>query len=246
MLKINKLSKKFNQKIVLNDISLSVEGGQVAVLVGASGVGKSTLLRILNNLETADAGTITLDGKPLDLSQVNKNHTVGMVFQQFNLFDHLTAEQNITLPLEKTTNISPDQAKKIAHELLAKYDLADKKDTYPHQLSGGQKQRLSITRTTALKPRIICFDEPTSALDPLLTSHVARNIEQLAKEGYIVIVATHDTTLLERLDCTIHLMRGGSIIDSVTSKMFYENRSAYPRVDQFLTGIIETIEQQVP
>lgn len=245
MLKINNISKKFQQRLVLNKVNLTVQNGEIAVLVGASGVGKSTLLRILNNLETLDSGYVELDNTTLNLLTVNKTHTVGMVFQQFNLFDHLTVEQNITLPLEKTTRCSHEEAVNIAQQLLLHYGLSDKAQSYPHNLSGGQKQRLAIARTIALKPRIICFDEPTSALDPLLTTHVAASIQDLAQQGYIIIVATHDTTLLERLDCTIHLMKQGSIIDTVSSKTFYADRVAYPRVNQFLAGIVDAVEQEI-
>lgn len=245
MLKINNIFKKFGQRTVLNDVSLLIKRGEIAVLVGSSGVGKSTLLRILCNLEVADGGAIKLNDQLLDLSTVNKTHTVGMVFQQFNLFDHLTVEENITLPLEKTAHKTKAEALAIAHKLLAQYGLAEKATAYPHNLSGGQKQRLAIARTVALEPQIICFDEPTSALDPLLTAHVAANIQQLAKQGFIILVATHDTTLLEKLNCTIHLMKSGAIIDTVYAVDFYANRAAYPRIDKFLTGIIEAVEETI-
>jgi ABC-type polar amino acid transport system ATPase subunit len=206
MLKIEKLSKSFNGKKILDDVSLSVDKGQIAVLLGQSGVGKSTLLRILNNLETLDSGTVILNGKLLDLAKIAQDHTIGMVFQQFNLFDHLTVEQNITLALEKVIGKSKEEANKIALQLLKHFGLADKADKYISQLSGGQKQRLAIARTLALKPKVVCLDEPTSALDPLLTSYVAQNIQQLADEGYIILVASHDIALLDKLKCTIYLM----------------------------------------
>ncbi len=242
MLKINKLCKKFNGKIVLDSISLNVKPGTIAVLLGPSGVGKSTLLRILNNLEIPDSGTIMLDGQALDLKIVNRSHIVGMVFQQFNLFENLTVEDNIILPLEKTTNISHEEAVKIARLLLEHYGLADKASSYPASLSGGQKQRLAIARAVALKPKIICFDEPTSALDPLLTNHVAASIQELAHKQFIVLVATHDTTLAQRLQSTIYLMKSGSIIASVDSKDFYTNRANYPEVDQFLAGFAQEVD----
>lgn len=242
MLKINNVSKIFGRKTVLNNISLTVKSGEIAAFVGPSGVGKSTLLRILNNLERIDSGSITLNGTPLDLTLVNTAHTVGMVFQQFNLFDHLTATQNITLPLEKTAGLTAAHAQQRAHELLTRYELSEKSNAYPHQLSGGQKQRLAIARAIALKPSIVCFDEPTSALDPLLTSHVAQNIQELAREGYIVLLATHDTTLLEKLDCTIYLMSAGTILETVSSSSFYHNRATYPQIDKFLAGIISDVQ----
>ena len=191
---------------------------------------------MLNNLETLDAGRVLLNGNELDLSRVNQTHTIGMVFQQFNLFDHLTVEQNIMLALEKTMGKSKKEAHSIAHELLKQYGLQDKAHQYISQLSGGQKQRLALIRTIALKPQIICLDEPTSALDPLLTTHIANTIQQLAREGYMVLIATHDTVLLEKLDCSIYLMHAGTIIESATSVDFRKNKDAYPHIKQFVLG----------
>lgn len=239
MLNIKNLSKAFGSKKVLDDVSLSVDTGGIAMLLGASGVGKSTLLRLLNNFESVDEGTIELDGTIIDLENVNKDHTAAMIFQQFNLFDHLTVEQNITLPLEIAQNKSSSESKKIAQELLKKFGLADKANDYPSQLSGGQKQRLAIARTIALKPKIICFDEPTSALDPLLTTHVANTIQELANEGYIILIASHDTVLLDKLKCDIYLMDSGKIIESVSSDEFATNKEKYPRISRFVSGSID-------
>ena len=236
MLKINQLTKTFGTKKILNNISLTVKKGEIAVFLGSSGVGKSTLLRILNNLETVNSGTISLDDKTLDLATINTAHTVGMVFQHFNLFDHLTVEQNITLPLEKVLKKSSADATKIAHHLLNHYGLLDKNNKYANQLSGGQKQRLAIARAIAMEPKIICLDEPTSALDPVLTSYVANNIQELAKEGYIVLVATHDTDLIEKLDCTIYLMSQGNIIETAQSHDLKDIPTNYPKITKFIAG----------
>jgi len=236
MLKIDGISKSFNNKKVLNNISLTVKSGEIALFLGASGVGKSTLLRILNNLETVNSGTLSLHGKPLDLATINTTHTVGMVFQHFNLFDHLTVEENITLPLEQVLKKSAPDAKKIAHDLLTHYNLLDNKNKYASQLSGGPKQRLAIARALALQPKIICLDEPTSALDPVLTSYVANNIQQLAQEGYIVLVATHDTDLLAKLNCTIYLMSEGSIVETAQSEDLKNNPQQFPRLKKFIAG----------
>jgi len=236
MLKITSLTKKFHNKKILDNFNLTVPRGHTIMLLGASGVGKSTLLRILNNLTSFESGSITLDNNPLDLKTVNKTHEVGMVFQHFNLFDHLTVEENITISLEKVLKKSKTESKKIAHDLLIHYGLEDLKHKYPQQLSGGQKQRLAIARTVALKPKIICFDEPTSALDPMLTNSVAANINELAQEGYIVLVASHDTLLLENLPCTIYLLDKGNITESASSKEFWENRNKYPKIDKFIRG----------
>ena len=236
MLKINNLTKTFHTKKILNNISVSVKKGEIAVFLGASGVGKSTLLRILNNLETVNSGTISLDDIQLDLTTINTTHTVGMVFQHFNLFDHLTVEQNITLPLAEVLKKNPADAQNIAHDLLKQYSLLDNKNKYASQLSGGQKQRLAIARALAMQPKIICLDEPTSALDPVLTSYVASNIQQLAHDGYIVLVATHDTDLLAKLNCTIYLMSEGSIVETAHSDALKNNPEQFPRLKKFIAG----------
>ena len=236
MLSIKNLSKKFGSKLVLDNVSVTVQKGDIAILLGASGVGKSTLLRILNNLESADTGTITLDGKNLDLSQLSKKHLCGMVFQQFNLFEHMTVLDNIAFALEKALGKSHYESTQIAKDLLAKYGLADKAAVYPRSLSGGQKQRLAIARSIALKPEIICFDEPTSALDPLLTNHVANNIAELAQEGFIVLIATHDTALLDKLNGTIYLMEHGNIIESASTHDFKNSPSIFKNIARFVAG----------
>lgn len=238
MLNINKLSTVINGLKILNNVSLKVPHGKVAVLLGASGVGKSTLLRVLNNLEPLTAGTIELDGKSLDPKTVNRTHLVGMVFQHFNLFDHLTVKENITLALKTLLGKSKKDADTIATKLLRHYGLHDLSDRYPIQLSGGQKQRLAIARTIALKPTVICFDEPTSALDPMLTTSVANNIKELASEGYIILVASHDTTLLEKLDCMIYLMQKGTIVESADSEEYWAHKERYPQIHSFITGTI--------
>jgi ABC-type polar amino acid transport system ATPase subunit len=236
MLKINHITKSFAAKKILNDISLTVNKGEIALFLGPSGVGKSTLLRIFNNLETIDSGSLSLDDKELNLATINTTHTVGMVFQHFNLFDHLTVEQNITLPLERVLKKNKQQAQQQASALLKQYDLLEQKDKYAYQLSGGQKQRLAIVRALAMGPRIICLDEPTSALDPVLTAYVANNIQQLAHDGYIVLVATHDTDLLKKLNCTIYLMSEGCIIETAQSNELRANPDKFARITRFIAG----------
>lgn len=236
MLKINHLSKSFGTKKILDSVSLDIKQGEVAVLLGASGVGKSTLLRVLNNLETYDQGDISLNGSVLNIADVARTHTVGMVFQQFNLFEHWTVIENITKPLELTAGFTHQRAVERAQLLLQQYGLLDKKDVYPARLSGGQKQRLALARTLALEPRVVCLDEPTSALDPRLTNEVAASIMQLAEKGYIVLVATHDTGLLAQLTCTIHLMDTGRIVESVSSRDYYASAHSYPHLRSFIEG----------
>ncbi len=240
MLAIKNLTKIFGNKKVLDNVTFSVDKGSIAVFLGPSGVGKSTLLRLLNNLETIDNGTITLDGKSLDAKTIRTGHTCGMVFQQFNLFDHLTVLENITLALKKVLGKSAKESEQIAKKLLKQYGLTEKANVYPGSLSGGQKQRLALARTIALEPRIICFDEPTSALDPLLTTHVAQTIQELAHKGYIVLIASHDTVLLDKLDCNIYLMDDGTIVEQATTKDFRSNKNNYPRITRFVAGHIES------
>ncbi|MCX5925510.1 MAG: ATP-binding cassette domain-containing protein [Candidatus Dependentiae bacterium] len=239
MLAIKNVYKLYAGKTILHNMSLSVDRGEIALLLGPSGVGKSTLLRILNNLETIDSGIITVDGKPLDLTKVNTTHTVGMVFQQFNLFEHLTVIQNITLALEKVIHKTHEQALAIAHKLLTHYGLDQKADSFVSRLSGGQKQRLAIARAVALKPTIICMDEPTSALDPLLTTHVANTITELAHEKYIILIASHDTALLDKLNCTIYLLGENGIVQTALSQDFRGNPEKFPLIHSFVSGSIQ-------
>ncbi|KKP36036.1 MAG: Amino acid ABC transporter, ATP-binding protein [candidate division TM6 bacterium GW2011_GWF2_32_72] len=234
MLKIKNISKSYGGKQVLNNISFEVKESEIAVLLGESGVGKSTVIRILNGLDKIDSGEILLDNKELSTS----GHSVGMVFQLFNLFEHMTVLENITFPLEKVLKLGHKEAVKIAMNLLEKYGLKEKINEYPSGLSGGQKQRLALSRTIAMKPKVICLDEPTSALDPMLTTNVAHNIQDIAKNNFIVLVATHDTTLLEKLNCTIYLMEKGQIIETTNSKEFYENQNKFPKLKKFVAGDI--------
>ncbi|HEX4068998.1 MAG TPA: ATP-binding cassette domain-containing protein [Candidatus Babeliales bacterium] len=236
MLKIKHLNKSFHGKKILNDVTLTVKKGEIALFLGSSGVGKSTLLRILNNLETINSGTIELDDTLINVNSINTTHTVGMVFQHFNLFEHLTVEQNITLPLERVLKKNPTEAQAIAHQLLQRYGLLEQKNKYALQPSGGQKQRLAIARALVMHPKIICLDEPTSALDPVLTAYVAHNIQQLANDGYIVLVATHDTDLLKKLNCTIYLMSEGSIIETAQSQELNAHSDTFPRIKKFIAG----------
>lgn len=232
MLKLENVTKKFHEKNILNGVNLEVKKGEVALLLGSSGVGKSTLLRVLCGLETVDRGTMLLDNVPLS----RKSHSIGMVFQHLNLFSNMNVLTNVTFPLEKGLGYSAKTAQLLALEFLHKYDLADKATLCVKKLSGGQKQRLALIRTLALKPDVICFDEPTSALDPILTTQVAQTIAELASDGYTVIVTTHDTLLLEKLPCTIHLMDKGVIIQSAQSYAYWKNPEEYQHITRFIKG----------
>lgn len=241
MLKLKNVTKKFNEKLIVDDISLEVPRGSIALFLGSSGVGKSTLLRILCGLEKLTSGTITIDQTPLS----RKHHSVGMVFQHFNLFSHMNVITNITFPLEQSLGYSHKTAQLLALELLHKYGLADKATLCVKNLSGGQKQRLALIRTLALKPDVVCFDEPTSALDPLLTTHVATSIADLAQQNYTVLVTTHDTLLVQKLPCTLYLMKKGKIIESVFSTDFWQEPEKYSHINNFIKGQEKTAEQNL-
>ncbi len=230
MLSLKNISKHFQNKLVVDDVSFDVQPGEIVVLLGKSGVGKSTILRILSGLESNEAGIIHLHDQPL------APQSVGMVFQEFNLFPHLTVEENITLPLQKVAGKTEVQAKEIAHTLLATYELSAQANMYPHKLSGGQKQRVAFARTLAMQPKILCCDEPTSALDPILTSKVAQEINKLAQQGLMIILATHDTELIKQMACTIYLMKHGKIIEATTSEELMKNPEKYPFIKNFTQG----------
>src|SRR3990167_4869353 len=238
MLKIKNFKKAFGSKKVLDDISVDIPTGSIAVFLGSSGVGKSTLLRVLNGLENLDSGLVSLDNKIINLQNIEQTHLFGMVFQQFNLFEHLSNQENITLALEKVLCKSKAESNKIAKDLLKKFGLEDKADKYPAQLSGGQKQRLALARSLALKPKVICLDEPTSALDPMLTNAVADTISQLSKDGgYTVLIATHDVAILSKLNCEIYLMRDGKIIESANSVKLLERPEDFLKIAAFIKGV---------
>lgn len=239
MLKINNISKAIGGKQILKDITFEVPAGKVAFLLGESGSGKSTLLRILNDLEHQESGTIAIDNQQVDAANVHK--MISLVFQHFNLFAHLTVKQNITLVLEKVYGKNAEQADALALSLLQKFKLEHKADAPISGLSGGQKQRLAIARAVAVNPYVICLDEPTSALDPLLTAHVAQQIQELADEGRIVLVATHDMNLV--LNKNVHgivlLMEHGSIVETATTEDVRTNAVTLKNLAQFVQGTPE-------
>ncbi|MBM3198491.1 MAG: amino acid ABC transporter ATP-binding protein [Chlamydiae bacterium] len=232
MLHVCNLTKTIRSKTILCDINFSISSGQVGIFLGRSGVGKSTLLRVLSQLESHEEGSIFLNDEPLTYKSLGT--TTGVVFQQFNLFEHLNVLHNITLALIHHKKLPSRQAEQIAKTLLERYGLQDKAQDPVHLLSGGQKQRLAIARTLALDPKIICLDEPTSALDPHLTSQIARFIEELAAEGRIVLLTTHDTYLVKRLEAQLFLLEAGSLIEEASQKKFTEDPSKYPKLQYFL------------
>lgn len=236
MLKVENLGKKIHGKVLFKDLSFQVDKGEVAVFLGGSGTGKTTLLRILNKLEDCDSGVASLDGEKRDFSALREKGEIGMVFQNFNLFENLTVEGNITLALINVLKKSDSEARNIAQTLLKRYKLEDKAAMPVTKLSGGQKQRLAIARTLALNPRVICMDEPTSALDPRLTHSLAKSIKELAEQGHCVLLTTHDVSLLEKLECKIFLMKEGRILETAMASTYFENREDYPHIHEYVLG----------
>jgi putative glutamine transport system ATP-binding protein len=237
-LKIKNIYKTIGAIKILNNLSLTVTSGEIAILLGKSGAGKTTLLRILNDLETIDQGETTLNDIPLNKY---KEKQIGIIFQNFNLFSHLSVIENITLALIKVKQINKEDAIKTAITLLKKYNILEKKNHPIQSLSGGQKQKIAIIRTLAMQPKIICFDEPISALDPYSTNEVLSFIKELQKENYIIIMTTHNVSILNQLESTIHLIENGAITQSIESNLFfnqnYENKNSY-LLYKFINGII--------
>jgi polar amino acid transport system ATP-binding protein len=237
MLKVSQLSKTIKNKVILKELNFEIDTGKIAIFLGGSGVGKSTLLRVLNRLETYESGCFNLNGNPLDLTKEQSTHSVGMVFQHFNLFEHLNAEENMMISLTKCKRMPYAVAKSITDKLLEQYELSDHAKSKISNLSGGQKQRLAIARTLAMDPKIVCLDEPTSALDPRLTNQVAKYIKELAAENRIVLLTTHDMNLLEQLEGHLFLMEEGTIIENTAKSNYMANPTAYPRLQHFLKGV---------
>ncbi len=217
LLKIIDLHKYFGQNHVLKGINMEIRKGEVVVIIGPSGSGKSTLLRCINRLEEPDRGKIIIDDEveitnpKADLNKIRQR--IGMVFQQFNLFPHLTALQNVTLAPIKVKKMPKDEAEALGMELLAKVGLADKAHEYPHQLSGGQQQRVAIARALAMNPEIMLFDEVTSALDPELVKEVLDVMKQLARDGMTMLVVTHEMGFAREVGDRIVFMDDGVIVE---------------------------------
>lgn len=193
MLKIKNVTKKFDDRLILDNVSLTLADNEILSIVGPSGGGKTTLLRCISGLETMDSGEIWIDEEKIDFENKKKPvEPIGVVFQEFHLFPHLTVLDNIILAPQLVGKQSKQEAKQEAERILTLLGLADKKEHLPFQLSGGQKQRAAIARALAMKPKVLCYDEPTSALDPDLKGHVEKLILDLKKEGITQIVVTHD------------------------------------------------------
>lgn len=236
MLEVKNLKKKFGNNLVLKGIDLKVNECDKIAIIGPSGCGKSTFLRCLNGIEKPTSGKIIFKDMEItntkDLSNIRKK--IGMVFQQFNLFPHLTVEENIILAPVKLKILTEKEAKKKAHELLASINLSDKKNSYPDELSGGQKQRVAIVRSLIMNPDILLFDEPTSALDPEMVGEVLELIKEIADKGMTMIIVSHEMNFVKKCANKVVFMDGGKISFSGTVEEVFNNKDNI-RLKDFLS-----------
>ena len=240
MIDVRNLEKSFGDHKVLDGINEHIYPGEKVVVIGPSGSGKSTFLRCLNLLEEPTAGTITVDGVDItdpktDIDKIRQR--MGMVFQQFNLFPHLTIKENIKLAPVTLKLISDSEADQKAMELLERVGLPDKADAYPKQLSGGQQQRIAIARALAMNPEVMLFDEPTSALDPEMVGEVLQLMKELADDGMTMVVVTHEMGFAREVGTRVLFMDGGNIAEQNNPKDFFENPQN-PRLQEFLSKVL--------
>jgi polar amino acid transport system ATP-binding protein len=237
---IENVSKRFGKVVALDDVTLRIKRGEVCLIFGPSGGGKSTLLRCINHLETIDRGKIIVDGIPLTEAKENIDQVraeVGMVFQLFNLFPHLTALENVTLAQEVVRKREKEEAEEVARALLKRVNIPEKADVYPGHLSGGQKQRVAIARALAMNPRIMLFDEPTSALDPEMIKEVLDVMLDLAKEGMTMVVVSHEMGFAKAAaDKMVFLSDGKKIEEGTVDEIF--NHPKTERTVAFLNQIL--------
>lgn len=237
IVEIQGLYKAYNHLEVLKGIDFSVEKGNVVAIIGPSGSGKSTLLRCVNTLETYDAGSIKIDGEDIEQMSAKHLHTkVGIVFQAFNLFNHLSVLRNCTIAQEKVLGISKQDAEVNALTLLEKVGMLAAKDKKPSQLSGGQKQRVAIARALAMQPEILLFDEPTSALDPEMVGEVLAVMEKLAQEGLTMLVVTHEMDFAREVASSVVFMDGGVVVEQNTPEELFTNPQ-HERTKAFLSRV---------
>ena len=240
MIKIVELHKKFGHLHVLKGINLEVNKGEVMVIIGPSGSGKSTLLRCINLLEDATSGKIYIEDQQITASRINKNKVrqrIGMVFQSFNLFPHMTALGNVTIALIKVLKMREEQAKQVGVKLLTKVGLKDKIDSYPNLLSGGQKQRVAIARALAMNPDAMLFDEVTSALDPELVKEVLDVMKDLARSGMTMLVVTHEMGFAKEVASHVIFMDEGLIVEEGLASEIFEHPK-HPRTKTFLDAVL--------
>jgi polar amino acid transport system ATP-binding protein len=238
---LERVTKRFDELVVLDGIELTVDLHQVVCLIGASGSGKSTLLRCINRLETIDEGTIVVDGQTITDGTIDVNtlrRKIGIVFQAFNLFPHMTVMENITLAPRKTRGLSKSQAKVQARDLLGRIGLLDKAEEYPDRLSGGQQQRVAIARALAMSPTLMLLDEITSALDPQLVSEVLNLVRELANTGMTMIIATHEMNFAREVADKVCFLDGGVILEEGRPEQIF-SAPREERTRTFLARIIE-------
>jgi len=241
IIEIRNLHKWFKHIHALDDVSLDVEMGEVLVVIGPSGSGKSTLLRCINHLEKPTSGHLYVDGVDLEAKDTDINEVrteIGMVFQQFNLFPHMTALQNITLAQRVVRRRSGEEAERVGRELLERVGIPEKADVYPGQLSGGQQQRVAIARALAMNPKIMLFDEPTSALDPEMIKEVLDVMLDLAQTGITMLVVTHEMGFARAAARRIVFMDEGKIIEETTPELLF-TAPKHERTKLFLSKILE-------
>ena len=239
MIEIKNLKKSFGKHEILKGINLTIQDKEVVVIIGPSGSGKSTILRCINYLEEPTSGEIIVDGLTLDSTKkVNEvRMEVGMVFQRFNLFPHMTVLENIILAPVKTKRMTKEEATNVAIALLEKVGLSDKKDAYPGTLSGGQQQRVAIARALAMKPKFMLFDEPTSALDPEMVREVLDVIKDLAKEGMAMAIVTHEMGFASEVADRVLFIDGGIVLEEGTPEDIFTNAKE-ERTREFLSKIL--------
>jgi polar amino acid transport system ATP-binding protein len=241
LLAVEGVHKSFGKLEVLRGIDLALEEHEVVCLIGASGSGKSTLLRCINLLEPIDAGTIELGGEEITSRTVDVNRVrqgIGIVFQAFNLFPHMTVLRNVTLGPRKALGLSRAEAEARAGELLARFGLSDKRDDYPDRLSGGQQQRVAIVRALAMRPRLMLLDEVTSALDPELVAEVLEAIRELAAEGITMLIATHEMSFARDVANRVCFLDDGVLLEEGTPEQIFTSPRE-PRTQQFLQRIVD-------
>ena len=237
ILSINNLNVFYESFHAVQNISLSLNEREIVVICGPSGSGKSTLIRAIAGLEKADSGEIFINNKLMNEKEVSKNNIFGMVFQQFNLFPHLSIIENITLPLIKVKKLSKSESIEIAEGVLNKVKIIDQKDKYPSKLSGGQQQRCAIARSLAMNPKIMLFDEPTSALDPEMINEVLDVMSDLASTGMTMIIVTHEMGFAKKIANKIIFMDNGEIVESNTPDKFFSNPDK-ERTKSFLNQVL--------
>ena len=240
MIDVKNLHKSFGNHEVLKGVNEHIEKGEKVVVIGPSGSGKSTFLRCLNLLEEPTGGEIIFEGQNITAKDTDINlvrRRMGMVFQQFNLFPHLTVRENIKLAPVKLKVMTDEEADKRALELLARVGLPDKADSYPAQLSGGQQQRIAIARALAMNPDVMLFDEPTSALDPEMVGEVLEIMKELADDGMTMVVVTHEMGFAREVATRVLFMDGGKIVEQNEPKEFFANPQ-HPRLKDFLSKVL--------